>query len=289
MKTAIILFLIYTSAFAQTKPIIYVLSSLNIKNAREMRSFNYVKDKIEHKITNSSLNRNFDFKIVHETTPAMLWNSLQDSNAVAIMWISHSKPQEKFGNNVTNPSYIQNFTGYNVADLFQKVSPNLKFLSVVGCKNRNIFEDLKKTSNYPKDLIIDTFESKTDIYAGFAKSFSKLEWYFRNYQEAPMPIPNLSVIDTIRIHGLSKIKGNELKIKLGSIVLGAFVINEDYLEIQITNDILNNSQNRNLNIELYKEDQLPELEIFSENFRWSALKINNKLVGFNRGLYLPTL
>lgn len=60
--------------------------------------------------------------------------------------------------------------GNNVKNIFQKINPNVKFLSIVGCSAKSILEDFKHRGYFYESLTIHSFDKKISLNAGIDQS-----------------------------------------------------------------------------------------------------------------------
>jgi len=111
----------------------------------------------------------FEVVFFENANQETLHSELINPKNIALFWISHATSFEGNESGLTFEDMIVDFEGGNVRDIFQKIHPNLKYLSVLGCKAGPILKKIKQDGffvNNP-DLLIyakdSTISAKKEI------------------------------------------------------------------------------------------------------------------------------
>jgi len=86
----------------------------------------------------------FDVVYFENATQERLHAELINPDNFALFWISHSTSFEAHEEGLGFEDTIVDVEGKNVRDIFQKIHPNLKYLSVLGCKAGPILTKIKE-------------------------------------------------------------------------------------------------------------------------------------------------
>jgi hypothetical protein len=125
--------------------------------------------KIEKKVESIVLKKfkseeTYDIVIKHRADQEDLFKSLNDPQTHAIFWLSHggySKSHNSKGIKAT--PMLLDYQKDNVAKVFQKIHPHVKFVGVIGCNSEQILSDTIETRS---DL--DYYIPKKKVIAQFA-------------------------------------------------------------------------------------------------------------------------
>jgi hypothetical protein len=86
---------------------------------------------------------------------------------VGIFWVSHagsdSNPEDE---GARWDDVVLDIYGNDVKEVFQRVHPNIRWLSVIGCNAQPIFDAYRKHGYYSSRLTIQSFNSKVDAIRG---------------------------------------------------------------------------------------------------------------------------
>lgn len=128
------IFIISPSIFAKN---IVLLSSLPDKDKRATVE---IKRQFFKKLYNVAENGN-ELIYIDKATVHHLDKYLNDPNTMALFWVSHggyARAPKKRGTGIGATSVLVDFQKINVAKMFQKVHPNIKFLGILGCNSKQI-------------------------------------------------------------------------------------------------------------------------------------------------------
>src|SRR5262249_6305215 len=76
-----------------------------------------------------------------------LSRELQSGQNVAVFWISHAAPGSESGFSKAE-ALITDTQGRDVKEVFQKIHPNMQWVSIVGCDAQGILDDFKARGYY---------------------------------------------------------------------------------------------------------------------------------------------
>tara|TARA_Y100001936_G_C16059943_1_gene663535 strand:- start:1171 stop:2100 length:930 start_codon:yes stop_codon:yes gene_type:complete len=132
----ILLFLLcFLSPFYSYGQKIVVLSSVSNFGQDEV-------DDIEHWFKRSFEKSGYDLHIEHEVSASRLEFFLTSDETFALFYISHSSGGT-IQNGVSYSNELVNIDGIDVAPVFQRGNPNLKFLAIVGCSSSEIVKKIE--------------------------------------------------------------------------------------------------------------------------------------------------
>jgi hypothetical protein len=162
-----ILFTIFSLQGHALEREIVVLTSIETPKLKPFwRSNNYeISKDIEKQFKKAFDKSGYKLVIKHNSSRENLAFYLQSSKTLALFWVSHAADEASVGG-LDFSSIIQDINGNNVKNIFQKINPNVKFLSLIGCNAKNILEDFKNSGFYHSDLIIKSFDKKIRLNAG---------------------------------------------------------------------------------------------------------------------------
>lgn len=278
-----------TSTFAQN---FYLLTSFSKNEVHQN-----VLDELEVLIQNAFEDLPLKIKTYHQVDPEKLYDILNSSDTVGVIWISHSaKNNPSQIGTVLEPTIIDAW-GNNVKGFFTIVPPNLKFLGIVGCEARDIINQFKSEgiyNNHP-ELIIDSYSKKISLMKGFKNTLKKATLRLKTIDFGLLakdyfPPETKTEQPNIKIKGIAPFSG---WLQFGNTVVSYINANEivnsnfdlNFIQWWAIHEKRNLKFIRNLK---YKGDDLPnpmkELEI--EN--WKLFKSNNGIPhgGHFQRLYL---
>jgi hypothetical protein len=107
----------------------------------------------------------FEIVFFERANQEILHRELSNPSNIALFWISHATSFASSDSGLSFSDTIIDSEGHNVRDIFQHIHPNLKYLSVLGCKAGPILNKLKADGflNYNSDLFI--YAKDKNIYA----------------------------------------------------------------------------------------------------------------------------
>lgn len=292
MKTMILLFLIIcTISHAETPKkmkIILLTSFMETKDITRTENEKLEKD-IEIIFRKTYENSVYDIEITHLASPLLLWNSLNDQQAVGLFWVSHAKESHVLASAINDPGSILDAYGNNVKDLFKKTTPSLRFLSVIGCETQSILDNYKIQGFYSNNLIINSYNKKITAKHSFKKSlkFSKKILLDEERIMAP-PIDKMDETKVkLRLEGLNPLANQLIKIELGNEIIAVHEIDSDSLEIFLESEWWNKIENKNIKVTLLGEGPLPHLSIEMNGIHlWKLFTKDGKAIGREKNLYL---
>lgn len=124
------------------------------------RAHSIIKSKFKAAFKNSP----FEIVFALDATQEELYNHLNSEETVALFWISHSAAGKTIGEIPTlqtKPIIVDSYNR-NVTALFQKISPSIKILALIGCESNAALQSLQNAGyndNLP-DLEFFTFAEK---------------------------------------------------------------------------------------------------------------------------------
>jgi hypothetical protein len=117
---------------------------------------------------------NSGYKVVyhHNTSREVLEYYLNSPRTLALFWVSHAAAQSMSGG-LELSSIIQDIEGNDVKNVFQKINPNIKFVSIIGCQASKIVENFQKQGLYHSDLVLHSFGQKIELKKGITTSIKE--------------------------------------------------------------------------------------------------------------------
>lgn len=193
---------------------IVLLSSLP---AKDLNTIYKVENIFKNKLSNLE-----DHKLIYinEADQEQLYFHLNNPETMALFWISHGGFKKIRGNRsgaIKPAPILFDHKKFNVAKTFQKIHPNIQFISVVGC---NSFQILKDTIQKREDLgyyiptkkVIATWALKKSI-----RRFKKHYWNNKyNYISEDQTLDGIR----IKITRTTKRASESLKVLAGRKLIG---------------------------------------------------------------------
>lgn len=132
---------------------IVVLSSLRNPEVNPFwRSEDYeISLDIEEQFRKYFKNSGYQMVFEHRASALTLEKYLTSADTLALFWISHAR--ERIG---LTKEVISDFWGNNIADVFQKIHPDVRFLGIVGCSAKAILEENFKNGYYKNNINLTT-------------------------------------------------------------------------------------------------------------------------------------
>jgi len=152
---------------------VVILTSINNPKAQPFwRSKNYeISKDIESQFKNVFNKSGYKVIYNHKANREILSYYLSSPNTVALFWVSHAADESEV-KGMSFSSVIQDIDGNNVKNLFQKINPNLKFLSIIGCSAKKILEGFKEKGFFHSDLSIHAFDKKIRLNRGIDEAIT---------------------------------------------------------------------------------------------------------------------
>lgn len=107
--------------------------------------------KLEAKLEKLFLKKTLDFKdefnfiIEHKADQEVLHQYLNDPETMALFWVSHGAYAKfKSSGAMKATPFLLDHQKDNVAKVFEKVNPNVKYLGIIGCNTQQILENILK-------------------------------------------------------------------------------------------------------------------------------------------------
>jgi len=114
-------------------------------------------------------NTPIDFAVRHNVGALELHQTLMDPTYTAIYFISHAYSEDSSADKQTPglsaTNVITTYDGYNVAEVFKTVNPNLKYLAVIGCYTQNILLKYQSQGHFAgnPNLALRGFDKKIKL------------------------------------------------------------------------------------------------------------------------------
>lgn len=176
-----LLFFQVGNLFAHDK--IVLLTSLDPeKNRPPLRTKNWnINEKLESRFRKYLKRMDVELTPVvkHFSTADDLYQTLNDDHVKALIWVGHAGFNE--GQGLSETKTIIDFQGRDLKNLFQAVSPNLRFLGLVGCRGKLFLDEWKKEGwleNTPH-LLTYGREVRTDARKGLRLAMEELKDLFK--------------------------------------------------------------------------------------------------------------
>jgi len=149
MRFILLLFFITYSLASYAKPAVVLLVSLNNPKHRPIfrtqdwslseNLIQYFKQKLGA--------IPYDLVVINNATDENLHQELTNPKNIALFWISHAGSFQNGDDGLGVEDLILDKEGKNLKDIFKRIHPNLRYLSILGCKARPILTNLRKKSN----------------------------------------------------------------------------------------------------------------------------------------------
>ena len=145
MFKAFVFLLVLYSQLVSAKNIVF-LSSLPKK---DQKTTNKLKKLFFKKMYGISQYADGNQLIYHDMADAqILYHYLNDPDTMALFWVGHGgfkKMGKTTGSGIRPAAILLDYEKKNVAKVFQRVHPNIKFLGVIGCNSWQILENVIST------------------------------------------------------------------------------------------------------------------------------------------------
>lgn len=129
--------------------------------------------KLEDKFRQQFKHTNYEVQVTHGADQYHLWKELHDPRNVAVFWLSHSGVaitggKEGQASGVMGFQKVSDIEGYDLAPVFQKIHPNLRFLAMIGCDSQSVIDRLEIGKS---DLLrVIGFHGKIDAKKGLKQA-----------------------------------------------------------------------------------------------------------------------
>ncbi len=110
----------------------------------------------------------YELVIFDQADQETLHKELMNPDNIALFWISHAGSFKNKESGLGMEDVISDFYGKNLKDIFQLIHPNLRYLSVLGCKAEPILNTIKTAGFYEHN-------NELHIYAKTKNIFPKTE------------------------------------------------------------------------------------------------------------------
>jgi hypothetical protein len=155
-------------AQALTPPSVVLVTSLDPKAGKSFFdgsdwNGNLVLEKIFRKRFENS---GYQIEVYHQADAQTLWNVLHSSNTAGVFFVGHAADEGSLGNGLESEGIIADISGNNLINIFTAVHPNIRFLAIVGCDARAIFDSFETRGFYKNNpsLQIFSFDHEVDPY-----------------------------------------------------------------------------------------------------------------------------
>ncbi len=174
----LILFLVCSQAFCADK-VVYLVTSIA---QPERLPFWYSSDweitsEIESAYRKSLKSENYELKVFHNVDQYKLHELLTSDEPSAIFFVSHSGKQKQaflnFGMNlIAIPDVIMDYKNRDITDVFKRINPNIRFISMVGCEGKSIIDKFRDNGFLEENpnLVIHSFSLEMELYKAIRES-----------------------------------------------------------------------------------------------------------------------
>ncbi len=167
IKLSILLFLFTTQLLATPAQVVLLTSLETPKIWFHDKDWD-VTETVERRFKKSFSKSGYNIKIIHEATAEDLSTQLKNSQNKGVFWVSHSNVVQEVGLGVEVPDLIYTIDKVDVKNIFQKIHPNIKFLAMIGCRGKSLFDKFKAQGFYKNNpnLKLFAFKKKVDPRKG---------------------------------------------------------------------------------------------------------------------------
>lgn len=145
---------------------------------------------------------------------------LNDPETMALFWISHGgfiKINHRSGQAIGSSAILYDYNKDNVSKVFQRIHPNIKFISIVGCNSSQILDGIIQSrsdlSSYiPAKKVVATWALRKAIRR-FKKNYKREKYNFLEQEVTDLGIK-------IKIERVAKQNSKSLKVFAGNIFIG---------------------------------------------------------------------
>jgi len=198
------------SAFGKN---IVVLTSLPLSQIKVTGDLNQI---IRKKLSTFS---DYNLILKNQADQDDLYQALNDPDTLALFWLSHGA-FKTIGNSsspIKASSLLLDYNNDNVAEVFNKIHPNIQFIGIIGCNSAQILDEhisLRPSlgSYIPTKKVIATF--------GMRKSIRKFKKHYKKTKYEFIDENILASGFQIRITRENRIDGKSLKVFSGKEFIG---------------------------------------------------------------------
>ena len=286
-----LLLLFSFSVFSADK--VVVLTSLqDMKNVSRDRN-QRLEDWTERTVKSHFRQSHFQIEIKHLATPKHLWDALQDHEVVGLIWLSHGRESGEISNGLSAPAVITDAFGNDVKNLFKRVSPRLKFLSLVTCQGQSLLEHLRSEGHHPTSLVTHGFTGKIAANSGIHQALRASQAILKetiNHDSRPDDEDALLEVRQVS----SGTKSMQVMIEASGLPLAVSDFTDGWMRAQVPKKIWDSLKRKNIKITALATSKIqgplvaPRVQIYfeSEGYAWQPFTIENEMLGGSTQLYL---
>lgn len=160
--------------YARSAPKVVLLTALDPKSGKSfLDGANWNGNQVLEALFRKRFeNSGFEIEVHHQTDSQTLWNALHAADTAGVFFVGHSAPEGTYnGNNgivngISEEAIIADLNGNNLQDIFTDVHPNIRYLAIVGCNAKAIFDSFTAQGFYKNNpgLRIFSFDHLVDPF-----------------------------------------------------------------------------------------------------------------------------
>jgi hypothetical protein len=173
LKSVLLFLALLSSVIVHSRDIV-VLTSLETPDRQPFwRSRSYeISRTIEKRMRRHLKGHSDNIIFKHNASAADLKRYLTASTTSALFWVSHAVNQDEDAIGVGRSSMVLDVFGNDVSSIFQKIHPNVQFVSLVGCQGLPILNRYRELGAYEsnRDLTIHGFRRNVSLRKGLRQA-----------------------------------------------------------------------------------------------------------------------
>ena len=226
--------------------------------------------------------------IHHKTDPKTLHEILTSDKTEAVIWVSHAAGEHELQPGFKAENIILDFYGNDVKNFFTLVPQNMKFLGLVGCQAKVIFDGFRERGNFDAhpNLEIMSFDKKVRLYSAFDKTIKAAAAYLKAPRTDAATISDKIDFQIERTHYEESPSLQSGWVEIGDQILAFFDVNETSSVSAIDLNVFNKIVRKNIRFMRAKnassvDESLGKLEIgTSQNAgSWNLFAKDGKPIG----------
>jgi hypothetical protein len=139
------------------EPIVLLLTSLPDPVSGPYHKPSSLPLELEKQFRKRFHNAGFEVVVKHNAEQMDLWYAMRNPRVSGLFWVSHAGASAKLAPGFATSDAVMDMYGHNVAPIFTKVLPNLKFLGIVGCESLPFLRRLRSNGSFSNNPGLNIF------------------------------------------------------------------------------------------------------------------------------------
>ncbi len=190
-----------------------------------------------------------DIIIHHKTDPKTLYQVMTSEETEAVFWVSHAAGEQEVKPGFKAEDIILDFYGNDVKNFFTLVPKNLKFVGMIGCQAKQIFDGFRARGNYDAhpNLEILSYDKKVRLYPAFDKTIKAGAAYLAKSHEEKDSVQEHSLLFNIERTTYEESASLQSGwVEIGDQVLAFFDTNQVSAAGEIDSNVFNKIERKNI-------------------------------------------